>query len=548
MAIPGVPWWRDAVMYQIYLRSFRDGNGDGVGDLRGARAGLPYLAMLGVDGLWLSPCFPSPQHDHGYDVSDYCAIDPRFGDLAEFDLLVADAHSLGLKVILDVVPNHCSREHLWFREALEAGPASAARARFHFADGRGEHRELPPNNWRAMFGGPAWTQIQEADGRPGQWYLHLFTPHQPDFNWRHPEVADSFNDVLRFWLDRGVDGFRIDVAVGLFKHPELPDSPDPTADEDSRDAVNPLAWNQPEVHEVWRRWRAICDAYTAWDGRERILVGEVAVPTPADQAAYLRPDELHQAFYFDLLHTSWDAAAFGARIDAALKDIASTGAPVTWVLNNHDQQRTPTRYSRGVLPGGEPDPERGAARARAAALLMLALPGSAYLYQGEELGLPEVTDLPPEALTDPIVAATGDPARGRDGCRIPLPWTGDQAPFGFSDAPPDRPWLPQPHWFARYSMQRQRGDSGSSWHLYRDALQLRRSLTSLRDHTLSWLPGSPDTLVFGRGPGFVCAANFTDAPVTAPVPGKPLLSSLPCDDGKLAANSTAWWLVDRLPD
>ncbi|MFG2826146.1 alpha-amylase family glycosyl hydrolase [Streptomyces sp. NPDC048434] len=548
MAIPDVPWWRDAVMYQIYLRSFRDGNGDGVGDLHGARAQLPYLAMLGVDGLWLSPCFPSPQHDHGYDVSDYCAIDPLFGDLAAFDRLITDAHALGLKVILDVVPNHCSREHPWFREALAAGPASAARARFHFADGRGEHGELPPNNWRAMFGGPAWTRIREADGRLGQWYLHLFTPHQPDFNWRHPQVADSFDEVLCFWLDRGVDGFRIDVAVGLFKHPELPDSPDPTADEDARDAVNPLAWNRPEVHEVWRRWRAICDAYTARDGRERTLVGEVAVPTPADQAAYLRPDELHQAFYFDLLHTPWDAAAFRARIDAALKDIASTGAPVTWVLNNHDQQRTPTRYSRGALPGEQPDPERGAARARAAALLMLALPGSAYLYQGEELGLPEVTDLPPHALTDPLVAATGDPAKGRDGCRVPLPWTGEQAPFGFSDTPVHQPWLPQPPWFAPYSVQRQRRDSESSWHLYRDALHLRRSLTSLRDATLSWLPGPPDTVVFGRGPGFVCAVNFTNAPVTAPVPRKPLLSSLPCDEGKLAANSAAWWLVDRLPD
>ncbi|GAA0907028.1 hypothetical protein GCM10009574_099740 [Streptomyces asiaticus] len=269
---------------------------------------------------------------------------------------------------------------------MDAGPTSAARARFHFAGGRGERGELPPNNWRAMFGGPARTRIREADGHPGQWYLHLFTPHQPDFNWRHPGVADYFDDVLRFWLDRGVDGFRIDVAVGLYKHPDLPDSPDPTADEDARDAINPQAWNQPEVHGVWRRWRAICDTYSARDGRERTLVGEVAVPTPADQAEYLRHDELHQAFYFPLLHTPWDAAAFRARIDAALRDIASTGAPVTWGLNNHDQQRTPTRYSRRALPGEEADPERGAARARAAALLMLALPGSAYLYQGEELG------------------------------------------------------------------------------------------------------------------------------------------------------------------
>ncbi|MEU7434078.1 glycoside hydrolase family 13 protein [Streptomyces sioyaensis] len=547
MATPSAPWWRDAVMYQVYLRSFRDGNGDGVGDLRGARAGLPYLATLGVDGLWLSPCFPSPQRDHGYDVADYCAVDPFFGDLDDVDRLLADARALGLKVILDIVPNHCSTEHPWFREAVQAGPGSAARARFHFADGRGAGGELPPNNWRAMFGGPAWTRVPEADGRPGQWYLHLFTPHQPDWNWRNPVVANHFDTVLRFWLDRGVDGFRIDVAVGLYKHPALPDSPDPAGDEEARDAVNPLAWNQPEVHQIWRRWRTICDMYTAADGRERTLVGEVAVPTPADQARYLRPDELHQAFYFDLLHAPWEASAFRQRIGAAMRDITSTGAPVTWVLNNHDQQRSATRYSRAAVLGEEPDAERGAARARAAALLMLALPGSAYLYQGEELGLPEVTDLPPEVLTDPIVAATGQPHRGRDGCRVPLPWSGAEAPFGFSDAPPQRSWLPQPDWFDRYAVQRLRGDGGSSWHLYRDALQLRRSLAPLHAPELHWLPSPPEVVAFARGGKFVCAVNFSDAQVAAPVCGKPVLSSLPCDDGKLAANSAAWWLVDNPP-
>ncbi|MFE9097814.1 alpha-amylase family glycosyl hydrolase [Streptomyces sp. NPDC007264] len=547
MAIPPVPWWRDAVMYQVYLRSFRDGNGDGVGDLRGARSGLPYLAALGVDGLWLSPCFPSPQYDHGYDVADYCAIDPLFGDLDEFGRLVDDAHRLGLKVILDVVPNHCSTQHPWFQKALGSEPGSPARARFHFAHGRGESGELPPNNWRAMFGGPAWTRIQEPDGRPGQWYLHLFTPHQPDLAWRNPDVADHFDDVLRFWLDRGVDGFRIDVAVGLYKHPELPDSPEPDADEEARDAVNPLAWNRPEVHAVWRRWRALCDAYTASDGRERVLVGEVAVPTPADQALYLRPDELHQAFYFDLLHAPWDAGAFRLRIEAALRDIAATGAPVTWVLNNHDQQRSVTRYSRSRRLGEVPDLERGEARARAAALMMLALPGSVYLYQGEELGLPEVTDLPPHALTDPIATATGDPRRGRDGCRVPLPWSGPQAPFGFSGEECAGTWLPQPDWFAGYSVESRRRDGRSTWHVYRDALQLRCSLLPLRGPELRWLDGPPDSIVFARGDGFVCAVNFGDAPVAAPVPGEPVLSSTPGDEGKLAANSAAWWLVDRTP-
>ena len=542
MAMPHALWWRDAVMYQIYLRSFRDGNGDGVGDLRGARAGLSYLSTLGVDGLWLSPCFPSPQRDHGYDVADYCEVDPLFGDLAEFDLLVADAHRLGLKVVLDVVPNHCSAEHPRFRQALAAGPGSEPRSWFHFADGRGPGGDLPPNNWRAMFGGPAWTRVTEPDGRPGQWYLHMFTPHQPDWNWRGPNVPELFDEVLRFWLDRGVDGFRIDVAAGLFKHPDLPDSPDPEADERARDAINPLAWNRPEVHGVWRRWRALCDAYTARDGRERTLVGEVSAPTPEEQARYVRPDELHQAFYFDLLRTGWDAKGFHDGIDAALRDIASTGAPVTWVLNNHDQQRTVTRYGRPGGPDQAQDEGRGAARAAAAALMMLALPGSVYLYQGEELGLPEVTDLPAEVLGDPIVAGTGRPEGGRDGCRVPLPWSGTAPPFGFAEAAA-RPWLPQPDWFAAHTVQLLRSDGDSVWHVYRDALQLRRSLAPLRGSSLQWLQASAETLVFGREGGFVCAVNFSDVPVPAPVAGPPLLSSQPCDDGKLAANTTAWWTV-----
>ncbi|MFF1325547.1 glycoside hydrolase family 13 protein, partial [Streptomyces chartreusis] len=413
-------WWRDAVIYQVYVRSFLDSTGDGVGDLAGVRAGLPYLKKLGVDGIWLSPFYPSPQHDHGYDVADYCDVDPLFGDLAEFDLLVAAARRLGIKVLLDIVPNHCSSEHRWFEEALVAEPGSEARARFHFADGRGADGCEPPNNWHAMFGGPAWSRVTEADGRSGQWYLHMFTPEQPDWNWRNPEVGAEFDRVLRFWLDRGVDGFRIDVAAGLFKHPELPDSDDPEADARTRDSVNPLAWNQPEVHAVWRQWRSICEEYTARDGQERLLVGEVSVPTAREHALYVRSDELHQAFFFDLLSAPWEADAFRKVISEAMQDIAGTGSTVTWVLNNHDQVRTVTRYGEPATGGSG----LGAARARAAALLMLALPGAAYIYQGEELGLPEVVDLPDDVLTDPIFRRTGSRARIRDGCRVPLPWSG----------------------------------------------------------------------------------------------------------------------------
>ncbi|WP_232542617.1 glycoside hydrolase family 13 protein [Streptomyces sp. QHH-9511] len=536
------PWWRDAVIYQVYVRSFLDSTGDGIGDLAGVRAGFPYLKKLGVDGIWLSPFYPSPQADHGYDVADYCDVDPVYGDLEEFGRLVADARRLGIKVLLDIVPNHCSSEHAWFREALTAGPGSEARARFHFAEGRGPGGDEPPNNWHAMFGGPAWSRVTEEDGTPGQWYLHMFTPEQPDLNWRNPEVADHFEHVLRFWLDRGVDGFRIDVAAGLFKHPELPDSSDPEADARTRDSVNPLAWNQPEVHDVWRHWRSVCEEYTARDGRERLLVGEVSVPTAREHALYVRPDELHQAFFFDLLGAPWDAAAFRTVIDEALRDIAGTGSTVTWVLNNHDQVRTVTRYGESGTEGSG----LGAARARAAALLMLALPGAAYIYQGEELGLPEVVDLPDEVLTDPIFRRTGSRARIRDGCRVPLPWSGHASPFGFSTgAESAKPWLPQPGWFAEHATDRALADTRSFWHLYRDGLQLRRGLPQLGEGSLRWLDAPPGVLAFERGEGLVCAVNFTAASVPAPVAGAPLLSSGPCPAGVLPGSTAAWWTSDH---
>ncbi|GAA0686607.1 glycoside hydrolase family 13 protein [Kitasatospora atroaurantiaca] len=536
-AAPGLPWWRDAVIYQVYVRSFQDSDGDGIGDLAGVRARLPYLKRLGVDGLWLNPFYVSPQHDHGYDVADYCAVDPMYGTLDDFDGLVEDCRLLGLKLILDIVPNHCSSEHPWFRAALAAAPGSPERARFHFADGRGERGELPPNNWRAMFGGPAWSRVREADGSWGQWYLHLFTPEQPDLNWREPVVAAEFERVLRFWLDRGVDGFRIDVAAGLFKHPELPDSPDPEADERTRDSVNPLAWNQPEVHGIWRDWRAVCEEYTARDGRDRLLVGEASVPTPAEQAAYVRPDELHQAFFFHLLHAPWDAAHFHRVIDEAVRDIAATGSTVTWVLNNHDQVRTTTRFA------GD-DRLSGAARARAAALLMLALPGAAYVFQGEELGLAEVEDLPDELITDPIFHRTGSRIGIRDGCRIPLPWSGLDPPFGFSPAGAKQPWLPQPAHFAAHTVERVLADTGSAWHLYREALHLRRVLPQLGEGTLRWLDTPPGVLAFVRGEGLLCAVNFGDEPALAPVDGEPLLASGPCPPGTLPAGTAAWWVRD----
>jgi alpha-glucosidase len=551
-------WWRDAVIYQVYVRSFADGNGDGIGDLAGLRAGLDHLTTLGVDGFWLNPCYPSPQVDHGYDVADYTGIEPAYGDLATFDALVAEAHARGLKVLMDLVPNHCSSEHAWFRQALAAQPGSPERARFVFRDGRGEHGELPPNNWKSAFGGPAWTRTTAADGTPGQWYLHLFDPAQPDFDWRHPDVPGLFDDVLRFWFDRGVDGFRIDVAHGLYKHSELPDW--------AGGAFNAFAWDQPEVHEVYRNWRRIARSYGP--DRELTLVGEVWVPSVAALAAYLRADELPQAFFFDLLIQPWDATAFRASIDRAFTEIGATGAAITWTLANHDVHRAVTRY--GIVtphpyppavpaetalsrPRGEVDLELGGRRARAAIMMLLALPGSYYLYQGEELGLPEVLDLPDEARQDPTWVRSGRLDHGRDGCRIPLPWTTAAAGFGFSAAGATAPpWLPQPEWFAAYAASEQYHDKASAYTLHRDALRTRREAFRTSDRAIEWLhvPGRPDVLAFRRG-AVVCATVFGEQELDLPAAwGTPLLTSAPTagetvPGRRLPGGSTAWL---RCPD
>ncbi|GII96095.1 glycoside hydrolase family 13 protein [Sinosporangium siamense] len=524
-------WWRDAVIYQVYVRSFRDSGGDGVGDLPGVRAALPYLKELGVDGLWLNPFYPSPQHDHGYDISDFCGINPEYGTLDDFDALVAEAHALGIRIIVDVVPNHCSIEHPLFLEALLAGPGSAARRRFHFAEGHGEE---PPNNWRSMFGGPAWERTAD-----GQWYLHLFTPEQPDLNWRHPDVPALFEDVLRFWLDRGVDGFRVDAAQGLFKHPALPDAEDPAEEERVGDAANELAWNRPEVHDVYRSWRRICDTYAARDGVDRPLIGELTGIAQNHLGDYVRPGEMHQGFYFGFLDAPWDGAAFRAVVDRGLANAAATGSTVTWVLGNHDRVRVATRFGGGAPGLSAGDFERGTARARAGALLVLALPGSTYIYQGEELGLPEVVDLPLNRLTDPIHRRTDGERRGRDGCRVPLPWSGEAPPYGFSTSPDL--WLPQPPSFAEHTVERVTADPGSTWHLYRGALGLRRKALA-GEPELRWLDAPPGVLAFTRGDGFTCVVNCTDAAVPAPLPGEPTLASGPVRAGEIPAETAAWWV------
>jgi alpha-glucosidase len=540
-----VPWWRGAVTYQLYIRSFADGNGDGLGDLAGIRSRLPYLAGLGVDAIWVNPWYPSPQADGGYDVADYRDIHPPFGTLDEALALIEEAHGLGLRVLLDIVPNHTSDEHPWFAAALAAGPGSRERARYIFRPGRGDDGSLPPNDWRAVFGGPAWQRVTEADGFPGEWYLHLFDPKQPDLDWENPEVREEFLDILRFWFDRGADGFRIDVAHGLVKQEGLPDL---GADEEHvltpPDRPDHPHWDRPGVHDIYREWRALADSYDP----PRVFVAEAWVSSPERLAAYLRPDELHTAFDFDFLRSPWSAAELREAAAGSLEAHDTVGAPVMWTLSNHDITRHVSRLGRASTGGpvelfrkpiGPVDVELGRRRARALLLLALALPGGVYLYQGEELGLEEVEDLPEEVLQDPTWERSGHTERGRDGCRVPLPWTASGPSLGFGSAPG---WLPQPAGWAELSVQAQENDPASMLALYRTALHLRRSSAALgagSGEDVRWLDLGDDVVAFSREPGFTCVVNAGADPVELP-PGDVLLSSGPPTDGLLPADTAVW--------
>ncbi|MFF9839105.1 glycoside hydrolase family 13 protein [Streptomyces sp. NPDC013740] len=530
MAAPLPPrttdWWRDAVIYQVYPRSFADGDGDGTGDLAGVRARLPYLAELGVDAVWFTPWYASPMVDGGYDVADYRAVDPAFGTLEEAEKLIAEAAELGIRVIVDIVPNHVSDQHPWFRAALAAGPGSPERARFHFRPGRGTHGELPPNDWPSQFAGSTWTRVPD-----GEWYLHLFTPEQPDLNWAHPDVRREHEEILRFWFARGVAGVRIDSAALLTKDPELPDfveghDPHPYIDLD-------------EIHDIYRSWRAIADEYGG------VFVGEVWLPDPERFARYLRPDELHTAFNFSFLTCPWEPDRLRRAIDDTLAEHAPVGAPATWVLCNHDVTRTVTRYGRedtgfdfAAKRFGIPaDLALGTRRARAAALLTLALPGSVYLYQGEELGLPEA-DIPLDRIQDPMHFRSGGTDPGRDGCRVPLPWEAEAPAYGFGGA---APWLPQPADWAGYAVDRQRADPDSMLSLYREALRLRRGEPGFGDGSLTWLPAPAGVLSLARTDGLVCVVNLSDAPADLPPYDRLLLTSDPLDaEGRLPRDTAVW--------
>ncbi|MFI9748722.1 glycoside hydrolase family 13 protein [Streptomyces collinus] len=545
------PWWRSAVIYQVYIRSFADGNGDGVGDIAGLRSRLPYLKSLGVDAVWINPWYKSPMADHGYDVADYRAIDPLFGTLSDAERLIEEAHALGIRVIPDIVPNHTSDRHAWFRAALEAGPGSPERERYVFRPGRGPDGAQPPNDWVSCFGGPAWTRLPDGD-----WYLHLFAPEQPDLNWQHPEVREEFESILRFWFARGVDGFRIDVAHGLIKHPDLPDLPlraEPavlgplTRRDEVRRHLDHPHWDRDEVHEIYRAWRKVADEFPG----DRSFVAEAWADAPERLAAYVRADGLHTAFNFDFLMCRWDAGDLRAVIDDSLAMLGAVGAPATWVLSNHDVMRHPSRYGRAAErswtvdtryePEGPLDLALGTRRARAAALLMLALPGGAYVYQGEELGLPEAEDLPESALQDPIWERSGHTDRGRDGCRVPIPWSGPAAPYGFGTGA--KPWLPQPDDWAGLCVEAQTGDPASMLELYRAALRIRRDHPALGDGGMTWLDTPEGVLAFRREPGFVCVVNLSGAPYELPAHTALLLAGGHVEGGVLEPDQAVWLAV-----
>ncbi|MEO0027430.1 MAG: hypothetical protein RL716_761 [Actinomycetota bacterium] len=554
--VPNAEWWRSSVIYQIYPRSFADGNGDGMGDLKGITDRIPALAALGIDAIWCSPFFKSPQKDAGYDVSDYKDIDPLFGNLVDFDNLVSACRKFGIKVIVDLVPNHSSDQHELFQAALKAPEGSPERGMYIFRDGKGKNGDLPPNNWPSVFGGNAWTRITNPDGTPGQWYLHIFDSTQPDFDWTNPAVLDMFDDVLRFWLDRGAAGFRIDVAHGMMKRVGLPDTKviDTTMGGAKTEAemtleeleeMNPY-WGQPEVHPVIRRWREVVDEYD-----DRLMAAEAWIMPLSRMAQWVRPDEYHQAFNFGFLECPWDKASLHKVVTESLKEFGAVGAPSTWVLSNHDVIRHATRfaYEPGTLPPqgdgigpefAQPDEALGLRRARAASAFMFALPGGAYMYQGEELGLPEHTSLGGAYRQDPTFFRTNGERVGRDGCRVPLPWESKvNESNGFSTT--GESWLPQPSSYARYARDLQEGVAGSTLELYKRMLKVRKEL-SLGAGNFKWAPEYQDesTLAYINN-GVLVLSNIGGEPVV--IPAGEILVTTQHDltiEGELEHDQTVW--------
>lgn len=549
-------WWRSAVIYQIYPRSFADGNGDGMGDLKGVTARLDSLVELGIDAIWFSPFMLSPQKDAGYDITDYKQIDPLFGNLDDFDEMLKAANAKGIRIIVDMVPNHSSDQNPLFQAALKASPGSPERDMYIFRDGKGFLKRKNPNNWPSVFGGSTWTRIREANGKKGQYYLHIFDSSQPDFNWENPKVQEYFDDILRFWLDRGVAGFRVDVAHGLIKRAGLPDTVEFSTemggakgdDEltlEELERKNPY-WGQPQVHEINRKFRKVINSYD-----DRIMAGEAWIMPLTRMAEWVRSDEYHQAFNFDYMFAAWSKEGQKRSITDSLKAFGDVGAPSTWVLSNHDVIRHATRfaYNDGELPPqgdgiaasfNQPDEARGLRRARAATSFMLGLPGGAYLYQGEELGLPEHTTLDGKYRQDPTWFRTKGKRVGRDGCRVPLPWeAGVGAANGFNTT--GESWLPQPENYRHLSRDKQTGVAGSTLELYKRLLKVRKTL-GLGAGNFRWAPEfeNENSLAYVNK-GIAVVANFGTDPVVLPK-GEVLVTSQVdlSADGYLEQDQTAW--------
>ena len=566
-------WWQDAVVYQVYVRSFADSDGDGVGDLEGIRSRLDHIASLGVDAIWLNPCYPSPQRDHGYDVADYLGIHHEYGDLETFDRLLAGARERDIKILMDLVPNHCSSDHAWFVEALAAEAGSPERARFYFRDGTpsddgSDPHGNPPNNWSAAFGGSAWTRISPEDP---QWYLGTFTPHQPDFDHTNADVQQMFDEVLHFWFDRGVEGFRVDAITPVGKHPDLPDAP-PTPPGTGMLQVtweNPYTVFRPEGHDVWRRLRSTIDDYMErHPGRDLMMVAEAYMNGRPDlMAAFVNDEQFHQAFAFDLLLSPWVKSEMERAIRDTL-DIVAIGSTPTWTLNNHDVHRIVTRLGRANATDPDTvtnnaleaavvdvDLARGARRARAMITLAMAMPGSLYLYMGEELGLPEVLDIPADRREDPVFIRTDGRRIGRDGCRVPLPWTDDaSSAFGFSEVADDRsapePWLPQPEWWGTYATDELEDDDASTLQLYREVLDARREHATPQGLVAAVVDLGPGVVAVRRG-DLVAVTNTTESPIALDVEddlieiATPVFASEPAEmhtPGVIPPDSTIWFV------
>src|ERR1017187_8131810 len=517
-------WWHKAVLYEVYLRSFADATNDGVGDIAGLIDRLPYIKELGVDAVWISPWYVSPMLDGGYDVRNYVDTDPLFGSLKDVQNLIDASHELGLRVVLDLVANHCSSQHPWFQSALASPEGSKERDWFYFKDGQGEIGNEPPNDWKSIFGGPAWTRTQNADGTPGQWYFNLFDSSQPDINWKNEEVLTQFDEILRFWFDRGVDGCRLDA---LYRP----------------DIWGPVPFFDAEgVHEVLRRWRRVAQEYPT----EKFLVGEVVVRNADRLARYLRREELQSTLSFDLCKIVWNADAFRQMISTLHGACFVRRSWITWTLSSHDEKRTVSRYSQdgpaeGVLANVTPS---GHERARAGYLLALALPGSACIFQGEELGLWEVTDIPEDKLQDPIYFRTGKKELGRDGCRVPLPWQREGPSLGFSTS--HETWLPQPPGWADVSVATQLNDASSTLHFFRSVLALRSTIFNDDEWAITWEPSPTGVLVLRRGPDFRCVVNFSGEPFRIGDDEEALASSSPLTDERvIGVNNGAWLCAQR---